>query len=134
MPTFCIGDGKPTATMPEVSSFMVKVPVKISGNPGVMALLIDFEFDADVLEYKGFEKGKIFSDYEISEKDGALRLIVIENEDVKGNGKLIDLKFKVKDKKAKNTEVKVILEENSICNYNEELIAAKGKNGTVKIK
>ena len=49
-------------------------------------------------------------------------------------GKLIDLKFKVKDKNAKNTEVKVILEENSICNYNEELIAAKGKNGTVKIK
>jgi hypothetical protein len=112
----------------------VKVPVKISGNPGIMALLIDFEYDATVLEYKGFEKGKIFSDYEISDNDGKLRLIVIENEDVKGNGRLIDLQFKVIGKDAKKTDVKVIIEENSICNYNEELIPAKGENGTVKIK
>ena len=112
----------------------VKIPVTLSGNPGIMALLIDFKFDPKVLEYVGFDKGKIFSDYEISDTDGNLRLICVENEDVKGNGELLTLEFKVKSKDVKETEVSVEIVENSICNYNEELIAAKGKNGTVKIK
>lgn len=112
----------------------VKIPVKISGNPGIMALLIDFTYDAEMLEYVGYEKGKIFSDYEINQKDGNLRLICIENGDVKGNGELLTLEFKVVAKKAGKTEVGVVLEENSICNYDEELIKATGENGTVKIK
>lgn len=112
----------------------VKLPVKVSGNPGIMALLIDFKFDAEQLQYVGFEKGKIFSDYETSDDEGIVRLMCIENEDVKGNGEIITLEFKIIGEKKGKTEVSVVLEENSICNYEEELISAKGKNGTVKIK
>ncbi len=112
----------------------VKLPVTIKGNPGIMALLIDFKFDSECLQFVGFEKGKIFSDYETSDDKGIVRLMCVENEDVKGDGKIITLEFKIIGDKATKTEVSVALEENSICNYDEELISAKGKNGTVKIK
>ncbi len=112
----------------------VKLPVKVSGNPGIMALLIDFKFDAEQLQYIGFEKGKIFSDYETSDDKGIVRLMCIENEDVKGDGEIINLEFKIIGEKKGETEVSVVLEDNSICNYDEELILAKGENGTVKIK
>lgn len=112
----------------------VEVPVEISGNPGIMALLIGFEFDAEQLQYAGFEKGKVFSDYEIAENDGELKLMCLENEDVKGDGELVTLKFKVVGKNNAKTDVKVVIEDNSICNYDEELIKATGEDGTVKIK
>lgn len=112
----------------------VKVPVEISGNPGVMALLIDFTYDNKKLEYVGFDKGNVFSDYEINENDGTLRLICVEDKDIKKDGKLLTLEFKVVSKDAGKTEVGVVLEDNSMCNYDEELIKATGKNGTVKIK
>ena len=112
----------------------VKLPVTIKGNPGIMAMLIDFKFDSECLQYVGFEKGKIFSDYETSDDNGIVRLMCIEDEDVKGDGKIVTFEFKVISDKAKTTEVSVALEDNSICNFDEELIAAKGKNGTVKIK
>ena len=112
----------------------VKLPVTIKGNPGIMAMLIDFKFDSECLQFVGFEKGKIFSDYETSDAEGVVRLMCVENEDVKGNGKIITLEFKVTSDKSKETEVSVALEDNSLCNYDEELIPAKGKNGKVKIK
>ena len=112
----------------------VKLPVKVSGNPGIMALLIDFKFDAEQLQFVGFEKGKIFSDYETTDSKGVVRLMCVENEDVKGDGEIVSLEFKIISDKKGKTEVSVALEDNSICNYNEELIPAKAKNGTVKIK
>lgn len=112
----------------------VKLPVTIKGNPGIMGLIIDFKFDSAQLKFIGFEKGKIFSDYETSDVDGTVRLTCLEDEDVKGDGELITLEFKVIGKEATTTEVDVALEENSICNYNEELIRANGESGTVKIK
>ena len=112
----------------------VEVLIDIAGNPGIMALLIGFEFDAEQLQYAGFEKGKVFSDYEIAENDGELKLMCLENEDVKGDGELVTLKFKVVGKNNAKTDVKVVIEDNSICNYDEELIKATGENGTVKIK
>lgn len=112
----------------------VKLPVTIKGNPGIMALLIDFKFDSESLQFVGFEKGKIFSDYETSDAKGVVRLMCVENEDVKGDGELITLEFKVIGDKSAEAEVSVALEDNSLCNYDEELILAKGENGIVKIK
>ena len=112
----------------------VKLPVTIKGNPGIMALLIDFKFDSESLQFVGFEKGKIFSDYETSDAKGVVRLMCVENEDVKGDGELVTLEFKVIGDKSAKTEVSVALEDNSLCNYDEELIPAKGEKGTVKIK
>lgn len=112
----------------------VKVPVKISGNPGIMALLIDFGFDNETLKYVGYEKGDVFSDYDISEDGGNLRLMILENEDVKGDGTLLTLEFEILNDDNKETEIKAIIESNSICNYDEELILTEGKNGKIKIK
>ena len=97
-------------------------------------LLIDFKFDSESLQFVGFEKGKIFSDYETSDAKGIVRLMCVENEDVKGDGELVTLEFKVIGDKSAKTEVSVALEDNSLCNYDEELIPAKGEKGTVKIK
>lgn len=112
----------------------VKLPVTIKNNPGIMAMLIDFKFDSECLQFVGFEKGEIFSDYETSDAKGVVRLMCVENEDVKGDGEIINLEFKVIGDKSSKTKVEVALEENSICNYDEELLPSKGKNGTVTIK
>lgn len=112
----------------------VKLPVSIKGNPGIMAMQIDFKFDSECLQFVGFEKGKIFSDYETSDSKGIVRLITVENENVKGDGDILTLEFKVTGDKSKSTDVSIDLEKSQFCNYDEELFSAECKSGTVKIK
>ncbi len=112
----------------------VEIPVKISQNPGIMALIVDFQFDSSILQYMGYNEGKVFKDCEIVEKEGVLTLICEDDADVKADGELITLKFKVKSDSAKETALKVVVADNSICNFNEELIAGVGQDGKIKIK
>lgn len=111
----------------------VKIPVKISGNKGFMAMLIDFEYDTEVLKYKSYQKGDFLTDYELSDNNGNLKFMNLESNDVDDNGVLLYLEFEVISDKASSTEIKLNIGENSICNYNEEIIEAKSENGTVKI-
>ncbi len=112
----------------------VKIPVEISGNPGILAWNIVFKFDSEVLEYVGYDQGDLFSDYMAFEKAGQVGVNCIENEDIKGDGKLITLEFKVIGDDIKKTQIAVDMEKSSICNNNEELITFTDENGTVKIK
>ncbi len=112
----------------------VKVPVELSENPGIVGINIAFNYDTEKLEYISVEKGKIINDCEAFEKDGKISVLTLEDEDFKTNGTLYYLTFKVRDGAKGNAEVEAICEDNSVCNYDEELIKVTSENGKVIIK
>lgn len=129
--------GKATITVDSVSGEVgktVKVPVKLSDNPGAMGFFLQFEFDNEALEYISFEKGELLTDCEVSAENGRLKLISVEDNDVKKNGTLVYLTFKVRDGASGDCEIKLICDENSVCNYDEESIAINAVSGKISVK
>ena len=129
--------GKAAITVGSVSGEVgktVRVPVKISDNPGAMGFFLQFEYDDEALEYISFEKGELLTDCEVSEGNGNLKLISVEENDVKKDGTLVYLTFKVRDSASGDCEIKLICDENSVCNYNEESIAINAVNGKISVK
>jgi len=129
--------GKAVISVESVSAKVgdtVKIPVKISGNKGFMGFLLEFQYDNEALKYDGYDKGDVITDYEFSDNDGTLSFVCIENDDVKKNGTLVYLKFKVLDTKKNSAEIKVNVNKESFANSNEEYVVFNGKNGTVTIK
>ena len=129
--------GKATVTIGSVSGEAgktVKVPVKFTDNPGAMGFFLQFEYDSEALEYISFEKGDLLSDCEVSGSNGSLKLISVEENDVKKDGNLVYLSFKVRDGASGDCEIKLINDENSVCNYNEESIAINAVNGKISVK
>lgn len=113
----------------------VRIPVKISGNPGTMGYLLEFDYDETVLTYTSFDNGEVIPDCELSDTDGVIKLVGIAEKDITDNGVLVYLNFKVADgAKAGDTEIKLITDENSVCNYDEESIVPAVTNGKVTIK
>lgn len=112
----------------------VKVPVEISQNPGFMAILLDFEYDTSALKYVNYSEGKVVEDYNISEKDGVIKFLSLADKDVKKNGTILYLEFEVIGDKGSETEIKLNLAEDSICNFNEEIIKGETVNGKITIK
>lgn len=113
----------------------VIIPVKVSNNAGFMVCLLDFEYDNSTLEYDGYIEGDIVSDYQFNDDNGSLRFIGMSNNDVTADGTIVNLRFKVSNNTTKkSTKVKLNINENSICNYNEKFIKANAVNGTVTIK
>ena len=129
--------GKAAITVGSVSGEVgktVRVPVKISDNPGAMGFFLQFEYDDEALEYISFEKGDLLTDCEVSGGNGSLKLISVEENDVKKDGTLVYLTFKVRVGASGNSEIKLICGENSVCNYNEESIAINAVNGKISVK
>jgi hypothetical protein len=112
----------------------VKVPVKISKNPGFMAFIINFEYDTAVLKYKGYKSGNLLTNYEIEDNNGNIKFMNIENSDVKKDGTIVFLEFEVISKETKQSEIKIVVPEESIANHNEEYVNIGAQNGYVKIK
>ena len=113
----------------------VKIPVSFKNNPGAMGFFIEFEYDADSLEYLSTDKGELLTDCEVSAAEsGKLKLISVEDGDIEKDGVLAHLNFKIKDGASGKSEIKVICGENGICNYDEKAISVKTENGTVTIK
>lgn len=109
---------------------IVKVSVDVAENPGFMATLMSITYDKDNLKYVGYEKADILSDYEFSNKDGELRFICAEEGDIKDNGTLFNLKFKITGDK--DSEIKIASAE--FVNYNEQDIPANIENGKITVK
>ena len=113
----------------------IRVPVSFTGNPGAMGFFIEFEYDANSLEYLSTDKGELLTDCEVAEAgSGKLKLVSVEDGDVKKDGTLAHLNFKIKDGAAGKSEIKAICGENSVCNYDEKAISVKTENGTVTVK
>lgn len=111
----------------------IKVPVKVYKNPGVMAYMINFEYDTTVLQYVDYEKGDFLTDYNFSTNNGTLTFVNLENSDVAKNGTMFYIKFKVLKTDKEATEITINLPEGSAGNSKEELVNFAGENGTVKI-
>lgn len=112
----------------------VQVPVKYTGNPGTMGILLDIEYDAGAVKYLAADRGDIIPDCEVSGADGRLSLIAVANEDTDKDGTLVYLNFKVNENASGETEIKLKLGENAVCNYNEEAISVTAKNGKITIE
>ena len=112
----------------------VKVPVELTDNPGIVAFLLEFTYDANSLEYCGFEKTELYTEYQENAKSGSIKMIIMADQDVAEDGNLVYLKFKVKDGAKGSTDIKVISGDSNICNYAEEVIPCKMVNGTVTVK
>ncbi|MBR7132577.1 MAG: hypothetical protein IKD04_03510 [Clostridia bacterium] len=129
--------GDPTITVGTVSGSKgdtVKVPVEISSNPGIMAFLLEFNYDKEALEYTGYKEGDFLTGYDVNATEGTVKFLNLEDNDVAKNGVLIYLEFKILDGAAAKNDIKLVIGENSICNYNEEVIEVTAKDGSVKVK
>ena len=111
----------------------VTIPVSIEGNPGIMAMLLEFGYDNTVLKYKGYTQGDFLTNYQFNDQEGTLRFLNLEDNDVSKNGVLVNLEFEIL-KSTSKTDVTIKIGKDSIANQKEELISAKGVNGTVTIK
>ncbi len=112
----------------------IKVPVKIYKNPGVMAYMLNFEYDSNVLSYVDYEKGDFLTNYEFSAYNGVLNFVNVENKDVDENGVLFYLKFKILKTDQKKTEIALNLTGEEAANSQEKWVKFEGENGTVTIK
>ena len=110
---------------------IVKVPVNISSNPGFMAALFNFKYDAANLKYLGYEKGDVLTDYEFTDDNGTLKFLCCENNDVKKDGLLFNIKFEVL-KGSSETDIKLTVED--IVNFNEESVKVTAKSGKITAK
>lgn len=111
----------------------VTVPVSIKANPGFMAMLLEFNYDSSVVKYKGYTPGDFLTDYQFNDQKGSLKFLTLQDSDVNKNGVLVNLEFEIL-KEAPKTDIIIKVAEDSIANQKEQLIIAKGVNGTITIK
>lgn len=129
--------GEPIISVGSVSAAAgknIRVPVSFKANPGAMGFLLEFEYDTEALEFISAENGELLTDCETAENSGSIRLVSVENEDVTRDGVLAYLNFKIKEGASGKNEIKLICDENSVCNYDEETVAVKTENGTVTVE
>ncbi len=112
----------------------VKVPVKITGNKGFMAVMLECAYDTNVLEYVTYDKGDFLTDYEVNNSNGVVKFMSLEDGDVDDNGVMVYLEFKVKGNSGDSSEIKLTINEGNICNYDEEILEVKTVNGKVTVK
>lgn len=108
------------------------IDISISGNSGISAMTISFNYDA-ALEYIGFKEG-IFSDYSVKDfaDENYIRLVILEDADVKEDGLLISLNFKLKNaKKGELYPVSIQYSEGDFSNANGDAISPKIVSGGV---
>ena len=109
-----------------LTSDIIKVPVKITKNPGVMAGMISFEYDASAISCVGYENDGEIMQLLIEPQYAAGKVTVIMEapgiEDTKETGTILTLLFKAKkDAKAGDYEIK-IGDDTEFSNYNEQLV------------
>ena len=110
---------------------IVKVPVNIENNPGFTAALLNFKYDKSVVKYLGYEKGDVLSDYEFVDKDGILKFLCLENNDVDKNGLLFYIKFEVLKGKTE-TDIKLAIDD--VVNYDEESVKFAAASGKITVE
>lgn len=129
--------GTPTISVGTVSAKpgdTVKVPIKYTGNPGTAGVLFEIEYDAGALKYLAADRGDIIPDCEVSGGDGKLSLIAVANGDTDKDGTLAYLNFKVNEGASGETEIRINMDENAVCNYEEEVIKVTAQNGKIVIE
>lgn len=112
----------------------IRVPVKISGNPGFMACMLELDYDSSSLKYVTYYKGDFLTDYTFEDNDGVLKFIGVEDADVTKDGTLFELEFEVL-KDAKDSEISPVDGDNTaLCNFDEEKLSVKTSGGKITVK
>lgn len=109
---------------------IVKVSVDVSENPGFIATLMSISYDEENLKYVGYEKADILSGYEVSNDHGTVAVLAENDVDVKDNGTLFNLKFKIIGDK--ESEIKIASAE--FVNYDEQDVPVNIENGKIAVK
>ena len=116
---------------------IVKVPVTVSNNPGFTAHLVNVTFDGKVIEYMGYEKGDVISDYEFVPGDNSVSILHSEAElkDTTNNGTMYTLKFRVIGKSGDKSDVKInVPSDGGFINLDEKDLEPIITNGAVTVK
>ena len=113
------------------------VPVDIKNNPGISAFILTFLYDSSALEYLDFYAGDAFNKYTIannSEK-GMLNVVFSSFSDVYKDGRIISLKFKIKeDAKMGSYAIRIQSKKGDFSNTNEDKIIPLDNLGKVEVK
>lgn len=114
----------------------IKIPIKIEDNPGIMAITLSINYDSDVLEYKGYSRGKVVNDYTVAAHPdkNIIRFVSGMFEQTDKNGEMITLKFNVKDNaKAGLSKIDIECGKGDMCNEDLDNIMPKISAGGVKV-
>lgn len=119
----------------------VDVEVRMDGNPGVVAALLNIDYDVSVLTLTGADNGTVFADdTAVFSKDVSLVPFTVLWEDglsaenYTADGVLVTLHFTVKDDAAPgNYTITLLPEEGSMLNVDLEPVPFQIENGTVQI-
>ena len=88
----------------------ITVPVKLTSNPGFVAMLFNVEYDPAVLEFTTCDDGDIITGAQLNtENKGTIAVLWDDanNADMAKTGTLLNLKFKVIGKAGANSEIKL---------------------------
>ena len=105
--------------LPLMQENSVSVDVKISGNPGISAMVLEIEYDTSRLSLESVEKySELVGMFEYTKK-----AVWVYCGDTTYDGTIFTINFKVLDSaKIGNAEITILYEEGDICNYNEQTV------------
>lgn len=91
-----------TETIKTVQGSVIEIPIRISGNNGIMGFGFTVTYDKSVFEPISVAKGAlcsqgVFDDSISVSKSNSFKIIWTHSENVVGDGELFTLKFKVKE-------------------------------------
>lgn len=123
-------------TVDGITGDTVVVPIKLTENPGIMAVTVSITYDPAVLKYQDFYYGDIFTDYTIAiHPDRKLiRLVICERRNKRNDGNIVSFKFKVlDDAKAELTKIGLEYSKGDFCNWNLDKIMPEVISGGVNV-
>lgn len=132
----CSEDKKEKEEVTVSAGEIVKVPVNITKNPGMVAASLKIKYDTASLEFLGYTNEKIFEECTVHEADGIVNVVSFKsnlNKDDTSKGNMLTLKFKVKNK-AKSGTKKFTLSQYQFVNTNEKEVKVTVEIPDVKVK
>ena len=123
-------------TVEGITGDIVAVPIKLTENPGIMAVTVSITYDPEVLKYKGAYYGDIFNDYTVANHPDRklIRLVICEMRNKTNDGNIIILKFQVKDNaKAELTKIGLEYSRGDFCNWNLDKIMPTVTSGGINV-
>jgi len=119
-----------------VTGDTVVVPIRMTENPGIMAITISITYNSKALEYEKLLYGNIVNDYTVvaHPDKNIIRFVNCESRDRTATGALVYLQFKVKeDAEADFHEMDIEYSAGDFCNWNLDKIMPEVTPGGVEV-
>ena len=119
-----------------LSGDTVKLPLSITKNHGLWAGLLKIEYDTAGLEFASCANGAVFDECEVEAGKGTVSIIVnmSELQDVKENGLVVTLNFKVKENAKKGNYNIELNADTEFCDVNGEPKEVVLEKGSITVK